>query len=52
MTYVSVPPTQAAWLILTKYEGMKQGLEMSSTVLAVIYCAKKKVILDIHLKCF
>lgn len=52
MTYVSVPPLKAAWLILTKYEGMEQGLEMSSTVLVVTYCSKKKMIVEIHLKCF
>lgn len=52
MTYVSVLPLKAAWLILTKYEGMEKGLEMSSTVLAVIYCSKKKLMVEIHLKCF
>lgn len=31
---------------------MDQGLEMSSTVLAVIYCSKKKMIVETHLKCF
>lgn len=31
---------------------MGQSLEISSTVLAVIYCSKKKMIVDIHLKFF
>lgn len=42
MTCVSVPLLRAASLILRKYEATEQGLEMSSTVLAVIYCFKEK----------
>lgn len=45
-------PFKAFSLILTKCEGMEQSLEMSSTVLAVIYCSKKKTIVDIYLKFF
>ena len=31
---------------------MEQSLEMSSTVLAVIYCSKKKMIVEIYLTFF
>lgn len=45
-------PLKASSLILTKCEGMEQSLEMSSTVLAVIYCSKKKMIVEIYLTFF